>query len=600
MPELPEDEFTEMLDVVEEHCPHLRKMLEMAQFIPSGVEETEPRFHLNGNPFFEPLLATRKGRSGAKAKDKVKEPDSRFISAAAEAGVQADDYVWPDRSAEGIAQSMAANLDKRIEHTSKLDTSLADYVEHCVLNPPLPVCSFTDPALGAGVSEWRPYYEDIDECDPASVFDRVFEKRLQSAVLSLKPDKSSGWTGELTGHKLKGPLLEDPASRELTVGAARERLWLYCHFGTTVARMSAAQMVLIGARDPVVPSVKGEMTPARKVFKRANGKDFYYDPETRERVRLANPRWRSIFSQSAVDEIVGRVLEKPHNARQQALYACGGAVWTGIGTGSDDRNARLTKARVAAAAWGSVKFVTESDDVSGMDWCGSGWSIAVDACARMATAHSCCPLLYTPAHRRLSEMIFSAMLAYACSLGRSTYLVGIVLWVQLVQGINDSGVLSTGFKNSHPRAFIAWLCGALGATACGDDCVAVYPAGACDSEAHTKVAALRGFEIRDQEVVEGGSGEGFECCSKRYSWTHGPEYSFLNLDKAISRVAHECRLTADVYSGLLFETRHDPENRARWVNFRKRLLELGCENVCDDVPPGPCDCAWFDSDDQIF
>jgi hypothetical protein len=57
----------------------------------------------------------------------------------------------------------------------------------------------------------------------------------------------------------------------------------------------------------------------------------------------------------------------------------------------------------------------------------------------------------------------AAVVLFACEfwslLTSSVYLVGHELWVQVLRGVNDSGIHSTGFKNSHYRAFVALFLG---------------------------------------------------------------------------------------------------------------------------------------------
>ncbi len=120
-----------------------------------------------------------------------------------------------------------------------------------------------------------------------------------------------------------------------------------------IALCSAKQLLELGIRDPVVPSVKGEPPPLRKIYqteKDEHGVIRFVLDEKGDKIRLKHPRWRTIYAQSMVDELVSRMVEKVHNTRQVALYQLGASVAKGIGCGSSDEKIQMTKAQVFAAA----------------------------------------------------------------------------------------------------------------------------------------------------------------------------------------------------------------------------------------------------------
>ena len=175
----------------------------------------------------------------------------------------------PDRSTEGQISSLKANVAKRLKDPFKGTRAELAATE--------PFCSLeVDP---------------VDLSDEAAV-----RKAILCGFADLRMDKSAGSDGHLNGAVTKGELLM--AHRGDVEEAALRRIKRLVLLGDAVSLFTGTELVELGVRSPVFPSIKDELTELRKCFEFVEGR-IYLTPDGR-RVQLQHPRWRSILVQSTM------------------------------------------------------------------------------------------------------------------------------------------------------------------------------------------------------------------------------------------------------------------------------------------------------------
>ena len=318
----------------------------------------------------------------------------------------------PDRSTEGQISSLKANVAKRLKDPFKETRAELAATE--------PFCSLeVDP---------------VDLSDEAAV-----RKAILCGFADLRMDKSAGSDGHLNGAVTKGELLM--AQRGDVEEAALRRIKRLVLLGDAVSLFTGTELVELGVRSPVFPSIKDELTELRKCFEFVEGR-IYLTPDGR-RVQLQHPRWRSTLVQSTIDHVVQYVLYKPFSLAEVALLqegSVGQAVdessLVGVST-SDEGLVRFRSLLDEVRSRGDGR-VRSSDVMTGMDW-SVGRTGALDAyfCLRNSSSRD--------------ERFVSAVTAQAWSLINSTYAVGGTWLAQLDYGVVQTGSLRTSQQDGAPR-----------------------------------------------------------------------------------------------------------------------------------------------------
>ena len=212
--------------------------------------------------------------------------------------------------------------------------------------------------------------------------------------------------------------------------------------GDAVSLFTGPELVELGVRTPIYPSIKDELTEYRKCFVFVDGR-LYLTPEG-ECVELDFPRWRSILVQATVDHLVQYVLYKPFSAFEVDLLqdahchvtdAVDYGSLVGVST-SDEGLVRFRSLLEELRGRGSGQL--RSSDVTGMDW-SVGRSGALDGyfCLRNATLQS-------------PEFV-SAVTAQSWALINGTYVIDRTWIAQVDYGVVQTGSLRTSQQDGAPR-----------------------------------------------------------------------------------------------------------------------------------------------------
>ena len=325
----------------------------------------------------------------------------------AKVGIELEAII-PDRSAEGQVSSLKANVAKRLR-----DPFTGTRAELAATEP---FCSLS--------------VDPVDLSDESSV-----RRAINAGFADLRMDKSAGADGHLNSATTKGELLM--AKKADVEEAVLRRLKRLILLGDAVSLFSGPELVLLGVRSPVYPSIKDELTELRKCFQVKNGQ-LVLTPEG-DRIPLEFPRWRSILVQSTVDHLTQFVLYKPFSLAEVGLLQEGAVSQAvdecslvGIST-SDEGLIRFKALLDELRSRGSGEV--RSSDVTGMDW-SVGRMGALDAyfCLRNSTSRE--------------PRFVAAVTAQAWALINSTYVISGKWIAQLSYGVVQTGSLFCSTRRS--------------------------------------------------------------------------------------------------------------------------------------------------------
>lgn len=455
----------------------------------------------------------------------------------------AETYHIPDRSEKGILSSLYSNVEKRkvgnfgesANHWCSLLEPTADRELHFPVELP-----------HLGQDLWK------------SVRQAVFQFSQD-----MKLDKSAGWSGALLGCPQKVDLITKHQDDVLDM--ATSRIVRFLRWPTFAAELGPLDLVRFGFRGVVLPEIKGELHPDRKVLDK-DGK------------RLAHPRWRSILMQDTADHLVHMFFEHGFNrglienfqtGALDSVIAYGSLV--GMATNAEGIE-RMQEVLTRLAG----PHLLRTSDVSGMDWClGASDVLAAAAVRAQRILHS-----NHPHRQRLALGSYAASLAES----RSVYLVGGTLYAGNEGGVCQTGAFSTSEIDGFARVADARLsdmcCEVL---AYGDDSARsqlrrpeyyyeyfpgspmepvlaiLGPATGPQSEALPMPGYVSALDER--ELVEGIDwlgGDPANICSRDFSTSHPKEFTLTSWPRCITRLAgikSEAKF-AESAGGLLVECRY--------------------------------------------
>lgn len=455
-------------------------------------------------------------------------------------------YHLPDRSANGVRSSMRANVSKRrsgnfgedAEHWALLLTPTADPAVHFPVDMP---------SLGT----------DLIGIVRADLFKCAQDMRM---------DKSSGWSGAILGCAQKSDLMSKYGEDVLDTAARRVARFLL--FPAFAATLGPLDLVRFGFRGVVIPEVKGELHPTKKVM--LNGQ------------KLKDPRWRSILMQDTADHLVHMYFEAGFNAGLVENYQSGEiqstlAYGSLVGLATNESGIERIHALLGAMSEDGAACLRTSD-VSGMDWSlGASDVLAAAAVRAQRFLHS-----DSPHRRRLAVGTYAASLAES----RSVYLIEDTLYAANEGGVCQSGAFSTSEIDGFSRVADARLADMTSGSvlAYGDDCVRAHmpslvEAGAIVAKPRSRrrrgkkavvelnssapaPAPFRGYvsALDEREVVENidyGSGGVVNVCSRDFTLDCATEFTLTSWPRCITRLAGipDATKFAESAGGLIVECR---------------------------------------------
>jgi ribA/ribD-fused uncharacterized protein len=569
----------EIIRSIVSEYPCLKKRVDLGKLRAVPHEEIEETRDSHGKAMYYTGFRTRHTNEPRTHKEKELDPSTIELwdQLAETARVDKSAYAMPPDTLDALMDSLFANCEKRVQPqiaTSDPDfwRALAEYVTHHVTSPAMPDAADIlrcdeideDELKVLTEPEWAEALRGFKDGDGMKELEEFFIHRVEKAIGTLHSGKSCGWDRLLYHTTTKGELRDNPDAMREVAECAVARLMVFARCGSLFRYLRPEHYVELGLNDPSMPVLKNEATPARKL-------------------KGEHKRWRSIMVGSACDELVEKVLQKGHSSRLQALFNLGADTASQIGTGSDDRHVSMLKHRVSAACESAGTENVVSTDVSGMDFCMSWPGCTTSLVQRVACLEA------SPGPSRIKVALRCALIACEFSCAQQGLLYGNTVILPTDPSVNKSGKGATSMNNTGPRSMVSIYCGALSASANGDDCVDVFHEGEDGLSLLAAGAARLGYTIRDAEQ---GSPDNFESCSKRYKGDiTSPEYSFLNLEKAIARAVLCREFNAERANGLLYECRHDDALSDVVHEFFLRGVELG---LWEDSPLAPVENAHGD------
>jgi len=466
---------------------------------------------------------------------------------AEERGMSVDSYTMPVGNNADVKSSLRANCNKRLPQATEMH--------------PIALASFLN-----SQNVTSPESQSL-----VSIIDKT-----NNAISSLNLKKSAGYTGLIQSCVTKEDVVrKDSAGLRAAAIARVHALAKACP--KKVARMSALQLVQAGLRDPVIPCIKPEPHPDRKVYDVVDG----------QKVRKKDPRWRSILVQSTVDEVVGRILHKQQNNAGVAHYQNAPLQHVAEGQSTlgasqtDSGIIRLGLVILAAVALlpDNYQILAESSDVSGMDWCVGAVGVAVDTLRRLKASIASDPGLRRREDGSMKLSYFDiALINYGLVTALPMYLVGNALYAQLQRGVTQSGVVSTGQMNCSVRSYADHLYVAVRCVVAnyenglfryrvpmshGDDCITIRTG---DSNLYPEEYENKSsLSLRD--VITGDLASPVSYLSMRFVLGQA-HYEFLNEEKVLSSLYHKT-ITSEMLLGISVACRHTPA-MTRWLDELRR------------------------------
>ena len=180
--------------------------------------------------------------------------------------------------------------------------------------------------------------------------------------------KSAGSDGYARGYNKKGDFLVHDL--DLVKRAAWSRLQRLVLVGQDIGLFTGPELVRYGLRGAVFPAIKDEWHEERKVLQMKDGKPLLDDEGNR--IRVADPRWRSILMQSTVEYVVQYCLFKRQvNAQVEVLQngsidrAIAQSSVVGISTTEPGlQRLREIVDRMREKSGGKLR----TSDITGLDW----------------------------------------------------------------------------------------------------------------------------------------------------------------------------------------------------------------------------------------
>jgi len=275
---------------------------------------------------------------------------------------------------------------------------------------------------------------ELPNCAPALAdFDIAFD----NIVNSFDGSKSSGYSSKfLPGTK--GAWFE-PGKRDILKYLVKFRMALRMACASTLGTLEPSAAVLAGVIDPRCVFIKSE----------AHGSN-----------KIADKRWRLIWVPSIVDSVVQGVLHISQNKKSIRSYqeGCQNRVLAGLGH-HDEGIARIGQ----VLDWlsdGNLANMND-EDASGWDLSVSRDAIMYDGCRRN--------LLMTGGTPSAVNVTREQMILESLCNGLHVIAVGKHLISVDIYGMTMSGIISTTEQNCNIREKQAQLCGAIRASALGDD-----------------------------------------------------------------------------------------------------------------------------------
>lgn len=355
-------------------------------------------------------------------------------------------------------------------------------------------------------------------------------RAVSRACLAVKPDSSPGFPLKLCASNNRKAL---ERYGDAILDATVHRLLLL--FDDDGVEKSPLEAVRLGYRDPVLPFIKTELHPPRKVSRGA---------------------WRIVQGCSLVDQLVERVLFSTPVTVLKSHYPYSDAV-VGIGF-SDSMNEEFYE-EVMTSIPDPI-----STDVSGWDR-SLGRSYVVEASESVIRSCSHLHPHWVRAVRAHALLMTSPL--FALPHGQAYSLV-----TRNAPGGMLSGSYLTTTYNTLARLDASLLAGSERAKAAGDDCLEVFPTGVDPVLRYREI----GFNVRTDLHPPGV----FEFCSHRYSGTDPKQAPLTSWRKAVANYFSLKKPTLDHLRGLLHELRHNDD--LGWI---LELAKSRCEGA------GPADVA---------
>lgn len=311
-----------------------------------------------------------------------------------------------------------------------------------------------------------------------------------------------------------------PDNIDLITEAVVERLKV---LATTpnICKMSATELVQIGAVDPVRSFIKRE-------------------PHSRRKFR--SKRWRLIFAVSIVDQLVERILCSKQNKTEILNWnTCPSA--PGLSLSKDDELSQLYQ-RVMDLA--QRKRFAEAD-VTGWDWSMKEWELKLEAEMRIELGN-------------LSPLAATIMRARFHCVSRSVYAFPDGdMFILPGGGVQLSGTYNTSSTNSRIRVLVALLAGADWAVAMGDDSV----------ESYSPTAEVKYKELGHPLKMYVERKDSFEFCSMQFE--DGVAYP-VDGTKTLYRLIEQKVITPALIMQFEQEMRNHPR-RKEFRNCYTRVIE---------------------------
>jgi len=446
------------------------------------------------------------------------EPDPEILKAI---GVT-EKFYPPVTDESGVLSSMIANVEKRkvgnfgeSQHHWELLLlpTASDYVRFPVDVPALP--------------------------GPGHLLARVKSEVFKLAQ-AMKMDRAAGWSGLLTNCGLKGDLMAKYGEEVVDTAARRICRFLTHHEFST--KLTPFDLVRYGFRGAVVPDIKREHHPARKVI----GQDGK---------RLEHPRWRSILVQDTCDHLVHTYFEESFNKALVANYQEGNVssvLSYGSLIGLGTHAAGLERIHEILKAVASDHECIVTSDVSGMDWClGTG---DVMAAAAVRAQHTLRGGSYS------AERFTYASYAASLSEAKALYLIGKTFYAANEPSVCQTGSPSTSEIDTFARNADARV-RSMGCTplSYGDDSARAdwLPGGVIPYPNY--ISALDERDI--SRPLDYLGGDTLNICSRDFNAMCTDQFQLTSWRRGVTKLTSmtspaEFALSA---GGLLVECRYTPE-----------------------------------------